>query len=199
MRSGLFIAGLWLAWGGTNLAQVTASGGVGMLPTPPFPLSAYENHEQGCVVVSVTFGSEGKTTGCKVLISSGWADIDRSTVAFIKAHWKNKALAGQTIKVPVNFVLPRDSPPQSLGDINPLEAGSPDRTVVLNVTFGNEGWVSDVGVAQSSGFERLDQETVAFVWSHWRSVPYAGRTMRVPIVYKPKPAKPPPNSGQTGG
>jgi TonB family protein len=173
---------------------------LGPLPFPPYPLRAYENHEQGRLILRLKFDKEGAVADCRVLVSSGTADLDRPTVAFIKAHWRDKDFAGLTQEVPVTFVLPGGpKEPQSFGDINPLGPGSPDRTVVLNVSFGDEGWVRDVAVAQSSGLERLDQETMGFVWSHWRSIPYAGRTMRVPIEFKPKTAKPALSPVQAGG
>jgi len=55
--------------------------------------------------------------------------------------------------------------------------------VRLLVEFDRAGNVALVEVVRSSGVEVLDRETRAFIRDNWHSNAFAGRSVRVPVVY----------------
>jgi outer membrane biosynthesis protein TonB len=168
---------------GSTSSAPTAVG----LPAPPVPYAAVMKHESGCVIVRVTFGNNGRVAAFDFMRSSGDESVDLAFKNFIYGHWVSQALAGQTLRTPILYDCGDGSAvhPVSLGEINHLPPGSPPRTVVLKVSFGQDGSVKDVNLAQSSGIQQLDADTMAFIWLHWRSLPYAGQTKLVPITFKP--------------
>jgi TonB family protein len=186
-----------------SLALPLARAGAAMgLPAPPYPYVALAKHEEGTVMVKVIFGNDGRVTSCRVLQSSGVPLLDDCTVNYIKEHWIDRSCAGQTLRLPITYSLGDHAPsfPDSLGEINHLPPGSPPRTVVLRVHFDTDGSVEKVELSKGSGIDQLDKDTVAFAWLHLRSVPYAGKSELVPIIFRPAAgAKSAVNQGQAGG
>jgi len=78
-----------------------------------YPLGAQERGEQGRVVVSMRIDPAGKVRSCKVIVSSGYASLDRGTcrVAMVRGRMaptrdaNGKPIWG-SMTLPVRWVLP---------------------------------------------------------------------------------------------
>jgi protein TonB len=58
--------------------------------TPPYPGMARKLGEQGTVKLRLTISPQGIITGADVVQSSGFADLDQTTVSWVMSHWKYK-------------------------------------------------------------------------------------------------------------
>lgn len=56
-------------------------------------------------------------------------------------------------------------------------------TVVMSVTFGMAGEVTQAEVSRSSGVRLLDTSTRSFILTHWHSTTFAGQTMMQQVRY----------------
>lgn len=66
----------------------------GERPHPPYPPAALERRQQGTVVLSLEVDETGAIQMIAVKSSSGSAILDRSTLDFVKRHWKIPPGAG---------------------------------------------------------------------------------------------------------
>jgi TonB family protein len=78
---------------------------------------------------------------------------------------------------PGENVLPHPPYPEEAQDLG--ETG----TVVMTVTFGTAGNVTQAEVSQSSGVRVLDTTTRSFILTHWHSTMFAGQTVMQPVRY----------------
>ncbi len=149
----------------------------------------------GFILVEVTFAQDGKVSSGRVVRSNAPFSLEASTIDFVRNHWKNEYFAGTTQVFPITFSqLPSgdshwngDMPPP----VDPLTVGDPQRDVKLRLSFGADGWVQHVEVADPSGVDSIDQQTAVWVRVHWHHPAFAGQTLDVPFEFKP-PAPPKP-------
>jgi TonB family protein len=76
------------------------------LPSPSYPMDAYQAHIQGTVMIQVTFDGSGSVSNAEVVESSGSALLDSSARHDILSNWHDPDFAGQTQTVPIQFVIP---------------------------------------------------------------------------------------------
>ena len=69
----------------------------------PAGLRAYR--EQGKIVVQVTFAKAGQVSAVKLLLSSGYTNLDGNTIRYIKAHWRSTYGREKTMTVPMVYAL----------------------------------------------------------------------------------------------
>ncbi len=78
-------------------------------PSPSYPREALVQGQEGKVVVSVTFGADGRVTGCEVVQASASKLLQDHTCAYIREHWHVPSLAGRTVPIPIQYRLPLPS------------------------------------------------------------------------------------------
>ena len=78
--------------GGTaGVAPDTAAVGIAAThSTPDYPALARKMGEEGRVLLRLAVSADGAVTGASVEQSSGFADLDRSAVDWVIAHWRYK-------------------------------------------------------------------------------------------------------------
>jgi TonB family protein len=157
---------------------------------PAYPKEAFDHHDEGVVVVKVTFGSQGKVSECHVVHSNASKLLQDSTVSFIQKNWIAVQLAGKTETVPIDYELhpsvptPYPStfpqPPYPYHALLTREEGA----VTVRVTFGPDGRVISCTVVDSTAARDLQDSTVANIKENWRGSEFAGKTFQFPITYK---------------
>ena len=159
------------------------------------PVDAYTKNDKGLIVAQVQFAADGKVAACRIVRSNAPYPLEAATVDYIRRKWVNETFAGDTVNFPITFdELPWDAKSWNDGLVPPpnwLSPGDPGRKVRLDVTFGKDGWVQEVHVAQPSGIELVDQQTGLWVKVHWHSDKYAGTKVDVPFEFKSPPAPKP--------
>ncbi len=65
------------------------------LPNPGYPFAAWQKHEQGTVVLWITYDNDGSVASAKVDKSSGVDLLDSWTVAFVTSHWSSPRMRNQ--------------------------------------------------------------------------------------------------------
>jgi TonB family protein len=76
------------------------------LPTPSYPMDAFEAHIEGTVMIQVSFDGTGAVSTAEVVESSGSAILDSGARHFILENWHSLKFAGQTQTVPIQYVIP---------------------------------------------------------------------------------------------
>ena len=76
-----------------------------LTPHPPYPLVSRARQEQGDLTIKVTFARTGRVSAVELIKSSGYSNLDLSTVYYIKAHWRSKFGKVGTITVPMRYTL----------------------------------------------------------------------------------------------
>jgi len=79
--------------------------GLNVLPHPPYPTEARNQHQTGTVIMNVRFDARGNVAQAEVAQSSGVPVLDATTRSFIRTHWHSAAYAGQIISQPVQYSL----------------------------------------------------------------------------------------------
>ena len=74
-------------------------------PHPPYPAVSRMLHEQGTVVVRVTFAKEGQVSAVEVVKSSGYQNLDGNAVNYIKARWRSASGRVKTLTLPLTYRL----------------------------------------------------------------------------------------------
>lgn len=172
------------------------------MAAPEYPEGAVRKGRHGDVVLVITIDSQGSVSEVEVEASSGYEDLDVAAVKaarawrFIPAIQAGQAVASR-VRVPVEFisqkpkVKPQGStamatytPPSALeitGPQYPKTAAwqGAGGTVVLRVSVGRDGTVSQIQIESSSGNATLD---AAALWSarSWRFNPAARGVETVP-------------------
>jgi hypothetical protein len=173
---------------------------------PPSFVEAFENHDEGKVIVQVKYGLDGKVEFCRIIRSNAPLELEVSTVAYIQKYWRNRLFAGNTQILPITYETPASRSAYWNGDMVPppnlVHLGEAERDLKLRLTFGSDGWVKDVQVIQSSGSDSIDDQTAIWVKVHWHHKAYANQVIDAPfrfvppspevVVPKPKPPLPPP-------
>ena len=75
-------------------ASLNTTGSGGERPQPPYPKLALEQAEQGTVTLLMTADEVGKIISVEVKGSSGYPVLDRSTLDYVKRHWRLPAGTG---------------------------------------------------------------------------------------------------------
>ena len=73
-RSGIVSSITLLIAGAIALSSAQAQGG-----NEDYPLEALHKHQQGAVIVDVSVGTDGRVTGCSVVVSSKSPELDGAT------------------------------------------------------------------------------------------------------------------------
>jgi periplasmic protein TonB len=69
-------------------ASLNSTGAGGERPQPPYPRIALEQAEQGTVTLSLTADEGGNVLSVEVKQTSGYPILDRSTVDYVRRHWR---------------------------------------------------------------------------------------------------------------
>jgi TonB family protein len=75
-------------------SALRATGTGGQRPQPPYPKIALEQGEQGTVQLLMSADEAGNIIAIEIKESSGFPVLDRSTLDFVKRHWKLPPGAG---------------------------------------------------------------------------------------------------------
>jgi hypothetical protein len=157
------------------------------------------SHRQGRILVSVTFSPDGAVAACKVVRSNAPFALEANTVDHIRKHWNCPFLGGVTEVIPIVF---EESPKPGYWDADmtppPDLFPSDDQThsVTLRLTFGHDGWVSDVSIITPSGSDSVDQQTAIWIKAHWHHDAYANQVIDAPFEFKPAPPRTVPKPAQ---
>jgi hypothetical protein len=208
---GSSVLGLILSAG---ILRAAADGNATGQDTSAAPAASTDTPEQqgpGRVSVKITFGDSGEVKDCQVVRSNAPYSLEVSTIDYIKDNWIWTFCADKTVVVPVVF----DDSTKSVhwnGDLDTppdfLPVGETQRDVKLRLTFGDDGWIKETKVIQSSGIELMDQELSLWIRVHWHHDAYAGQVIDAPFQFSraastpiaaqeapappPTPAAPPP-------
>jgi hypothetical protein len=187
MRFALVAVGLQCGWASCEAKPEP--------PSAPVIPAGSASEEQGKIWVEVRYDSEGKVKTCRIIRSNAPVDLELSTVDYISQHWHCLFLAGQTLLMPIifdpaptaNYWLKAMVPPP-----DPFPPDDPEHDMRLRITFGDDGWVREVHVLETSGDDSADKQTEAWVKVHWHNQDYAGKVIDVPFDFQPLPPKPTP-------
>jgi TonB family protein len=141
---------------------------------PAYPKEAFDHHDEGVVVVKVTFGSQGKVSECHVVHSNASKLLQDSTVSFIPIDYE----LHPSVPTPYPSTFPQ--PPYPYHALLTREEGA----VTVRVTFGPDGRVISCTVVDSTAARDLQDSTVANIKENWRGSEFAGKTFQFPITYK---------------
>jgi hypothetical protein len=161
---------------------------------------AHDLPQEGRILVSVTFNPEGTVAGCKIVRSNAPFALEANTVDHIRKHWNCPFLGGVTEVIPIVFA---ESPKPTYWDAdltpppNLFPADDQTHNVTFRLTFGSDGWVSNVSVATPSGSDSVDQETAIWIKAHWHRDAYANQVIDAPFEFKPAPPPPPPKPAKS--
>jgi protein TonB len=75
-------------------SSLFATGAGGERPQPPYPKLALDDAEQGTVTLLMVADDSGGIISVEVKNSSGYPILDRSTVDYVRRHWRLPAGAG---------------------------------------------------------------------------------------------------------
>jgi len=189
LRALILVAGLLLFE--TASFQVSAQ----TLPAQVNLAEAYKNYAGGFVFVKIKFAPDGKVQDCGIIRSNVPFSLEASTVDFIKQHWRNQLFAGATVTLPITYQVADSTSAHWNEDIapppNPLTPDDPERKLKLRVTFGDDAWVKDAQVVETSGSDSVDHQTLVWVRVHWHHQAYANQVIDAPIVFKALPSAAP--------
>jgi hypothetical protein len=165
------------------------------IPRAVAPSDAYHASSKGIIIVEVAYGLDGKVQAARVVRSNAPFALESSVIDTIKKQWQVPLFAGSAMTFPIFF----DSPPAATNAWNEdtppphylLPAGDAGRTLKLKVSFGNDGWVANEHVIQSSGIELLDTNTEIWIKVHWHHAAFANQDKVVPIEFLPRGATSP--------
>ena len=158
------------------------------LAGPFYPAKARQLNEQGVVTVLFTIAENGTVNDPVVVQSSGFADLDAAgleaarTWRYRPATKNGKPFAAR-MQTRIKFELtaansappdsasanlPYDEVKMSIADYpqDAVDAKQEGRVAVL-VIIGEEGNVASATIARSSGFQSLDQASLAMANSRW--------------------------------
>lgn len=88
-------------------ANVNTTGSGGDRPEPPYPKIALATGQQGSVMLSITADESGNVIDAEVKKSSGFPILDRSSIDYVKRHWRLPAGAGgaRLFETSINYRL----------------------------------------------------------------------------------------------
>lgn len=87
-----------------NRPTIIKSGG-GERPAPDYPAYLQERGEHGAVTLSITVSESGVITDVKVSHSSGFPDLDKYTLKYVKEHWVIPPIDGSLLyETTINFL-----------------------------------------------------------------------------------------------
>ena len=184
----LFLAAASLPAG---MAAPTPTAGDVHLSPPPYPMRARQYLEQGSGVVHFSTDASGKVQVFMAL-STGYRDLDESTVTFARAQWK--APPNYSTDVPVDFRLVGPNHDIGLGKAVPgqwytpqphyppesvrfLESG----TGRVKVTTDASGRIVHAEMTQSTGVKRLDENSIHYATGFWKGP--SNSTEEFPVRY----------------
>lgn len=87
-------------------ANLNTTGTGGDRPEPPYPKIALESGQQGSVTLSMTADADGGIIDVQVKKSSGSPVLDRSSVDYVKKHWRlPTGTGGRLFESTINYRL----------------------------------------------------------------------------------------------
>ena len=153
-------------------------GGAFHTPMPPYPYAALRYGEHGFGVVQVLCDPTGKVAEARMLLETGYLDLDKYTLDFARAHWTGQP--NSTWKVPVEYrftnrvVMPGAKGTSVKGWYTPMPPYPPDSmrkmesgSGVIKIVTNDAGQVADARMIRSTGAQRLDTVTVYYALASW--------------------------------
>lgn len=160
-------------------------------PAPPLEPAPVQ-HRRRTIIVSVTYGADGRVRDCKVMRSNATRLLEVSTLEHIRKHWGGAFFADSVEVVPIQF--DETTTTEWTGDMATPPNVFPDdnhaHEMTIRVSFDREGWVASTKVMLSSGIQIADEETAAWVRVHWHSDAYAGKAVDAPFIFQSAKKKP---------
>jgi hypothetical protein len=159
-------------------------------------VSLVKSNTVGVILAEIRFGQDGNAKQCRIIRSNAPYSLEASTTEYIELHWKLPLFAGETRFFPITFdQLPSYVPhwnDEMVAPPDPLAVGDPQRKLKLRLSFGADGWIKKVEVADPSGLDSLDRQTGVWVQVHWHHDAYANQVIDAPFQFEPPPAPPAP-------
>ena len=184
----LFMFGLLCTTQAQKTSPAPVSGATGRA-APPMPVLT-DVRLNGIGSCRIHFNATGVVDRAEITRSSGSSVLDNHLIATARKHWHGRPNA--TMSVPVKYVnvpvlaqtggvLEYDTPLPAYPEWA-RDYGMQGRTV-LQVIFDEHGAPVYAGVLKSSSCKPLDDYTVKFVLSHWKSSGGEESMVTLPVSY----------------